>query len=108
MRGRAIEIVSAEQLATWPTKRLLGLRDRLLRCEDSPSHSDSGPREIAALAAAHVHFKDDPRWTALHSEVRRALASRENVIGGDERATKRERRARLGRTHERPPKPIRR
>lgn len=105
----AVQPVSAAELDTWPTKRLLSLRGRLLRCEASVEASDiQRPEELDRLDPSLIHFKDDPRWDALYEIVKGILNTREHVPGGPERTARRKRRAAHARTHERPSKPTRR
>lgn len=107
-----VKPVSAADLATWPTKRLLALRDRLLRCEPDIEHTDiQHPEEFEKLDPALIHFKDDPRWTDLYETVKRILNTREHVPGGAERAAHRKTRGKQTRSHGRSrpaPKPPRR
>ena len=90
--------VAVGDLARMVTKQLLGLRDRLLACEESFAHSDATPDEIDP---AKIRFKDDPRWAALYAAVKAELATREHVPGGAERRAARQQRARRTR---RPPR----
>ena len=95
-----VKPVSAANLATWPTKRLLALRDRLLRCELDIEHSDiQHPEELEELDPSLVQFKADPRWAELYETVKRILDTREHVPGGDERAAQRKERAKQARSH---------
>ena len=75
-----------ELLSTLPTKRLLALRDRLLRCEENMAASDKTPDEVDA---AFIYFKDDARWSALYGALIAELNTREHVPGGDERKRRR-------------------
>lgn len=107
----AVEPVSPAVLVAWPTKRLLALRDRLLRCEADIEHSDiQWPEDFARLDPSLIHFKDDPRWRELYETVKRILSTREHVPRSDERAAARRSRAKQGASHERarPPSRMRR
>jgi hypothetical protein len=86
-----ISPIALETLADMPTKQLLGLRDRLLACEESLQASDADASEIDV---ATIRFKDDPRWVALYNAVKATLATREHVPGGDQRRAKHGKRAR--------------
>ncbi len=100
-----VQPVSPTDLATWPTKRVLALRDRLLRCEAKIEHSDlQGAEALVRTDPSAIRFKDDPRWKELHASVIHILNTREHVPGGDERAALRQARGR--KNHERGrPKP---
>lgn len=108
----SVKPISEAELVTWPTKRLLALRDRLLRCEADLASSDiQRAEEIEALDVSLIRFKSDPRWNELHETVTRILSAREHVPGGDERRARRRARASAGRARERSmraPKPSRR
>lgn len=107
----AVEPVSPTVLVTWPTKRLLALRDRLLRCEADIEHSDiQRTEEVERLDPSLIHFKDDPRWSDLYETVKRILSAREHVPRAEERAAARRSRAKTGASHERarPPPRMRR
>ncbi len=98
---RSVEAVSTEVLATWATKRLLGLRDRLLRCEEAIERSDIDSGD-AALDPKRIYFKNDPRWIELHDSVRKVLSAREHVASGAERAAARASAAKGVRPRENP------
>lgn len=83
--------IALDTLAKWPTKRLLALRDRLLRCEENVDASDV--QNLTELEANTIRFKDDPRWKAHYDAVRTVLSTREHVPGGDARRAQRELRA---------------
>src|SRR5688572_4984555 len=98
----SVKPVPAAELASWPTKRLLALRDRLLRCEEDIEHSDiDDPKELEKLDPTLIRFKDDPRWTDLYETVKRILNTREHVSGGAERSARRKERGKEARAHER-------
>jgi hypothetical protein len=106
----AVQPVSPADLAAWPTKRLLALRDRLLRCEANIEHSDlQGGEALVRTDPSAIRFKDDPRWEELHAAVIRILNTREHVPAGDERSALRKARAKGARGHSRsvPSKPKR-
>ena len=84
--------VALDVLPSWPTRRLLGLRDKLLRCESSLEASDV--QNAGEVDPAVIRFKDDPRWGELDEAALRLLSTREHVPGGDERRLMRHRRAR--------------
>ena len=98
----SVKPVPKAALLTWPTKRLLALRDRLLRCEADLASSDiQRAEEIEALGPSLIRFESDPRWTELHRAITRLLTAREHVPGGDVRSTRRKARASEGRARER-------
>ena len=80
--------IALDTLTTWPTKRLLALRDRLLRCEENLDASDV--QDLAEIDANTIRFKDDPRWKAHYDAVRQVLSTREHVPGGEARRAQRE------------------
>ena len=88
---RRLEPIPVEKLANMDTKQLLGLRDRLLRLEESPDASDMYPDEIDPDV---IQFESDPRWASIYAALKAVLAGREHVPGGEERAARR--RARGG------------
>ncbi|MEM1415003.1 MAG: hypothetical protein AAGH15_08885 [Myxococcota bacterium] len=96
--------VATRDLDGWPTKRLLALRTRLLRCEASLEESDV--QDASELDPALIRFKDDPRWRPLYDAVIARLDEREHVPSGAERAEQRRRRGSptRGRGGERPAK----
>jgi len=97
--------ISPSELAELATNQLLGLRDRLLACEDSPAHSDVTPAEAAsAIDPTTIRFKDDLRWIVLYEAVKAELATREHVPGRDERRSDRQQRARAAKGDARPRK----
>lgn len=73
--SRVIPVPLAD-LSAWPTRRLLALRDRLLRCEASVELSDV--QHAAEIDPSVIRFKADPRWTELYSAVLSVLSSREH------------------------------
>ena len=75
--------IDLDTLATWPTKRLLALRDRVLRCEENIGVSDV--QDLSELDANIIRFKDDPRWKAHYDGVRAVLSTREHVPGAKRR-----------------------
>ena len=79
--------IALDTLTTWPTKRLLALRDRLLRFEENLDVSDV--QDMSELDANVIRFKDDPRWKAHYDAVRALLSTREHVPGGDARRAQR-------------------
>lgn len=72
-----VEPVDVALLPKWHTKRLLQLRNKLLRCEASLDASDV--EDLAELDASLIRFKDDPRWQPLYDAVRAQLSTREHV-----------------------------
>lgn len=95
--------VPIADLTDWPTKRLLALRDALLRCEDSFDCSDAHFDEIDP---ARIRFKADPRWAELYDATRAALRAREHVPSRRERQLQRTRDA-AARSRGREPRPKR-
>lgn len=89
---RTVSPVAPDTLASWPTKRLMGLRQSLLRCEESLETSDV--QSAAELDPSVIRFKEDPRWLALYDAVRAVLDTREHVRSGLERDPGRRRRER--------------
>ncbi len=77
-----VQPVPSGDLASWPTKRLLALRDRLLHCEESLEQSDV--QDLGEVDVSVIRFKDDPRWSELYEAVRNILITREHVPGGTE------------------------
>ena len=69
--------IALDTIAAWPTRRLLALRDRLLRCEDSLEVSDV--QDVSELDPEVIRFKDDVRWNPLYDGVRALLSTREHV-----------------------------
>ena len=100
-----VQPMPSGDLPSWPTKRLLGLRDRLLQCEESVELSDV--QKLDEFDPSVVRFKDDPRWSELYEAVRGILSTREHVPGSAERGLRRRERANTGRARDRktPPKP---
>lgn len=95
----AVKPVSAADLTTWPTKRLLALRDRLLGCETDIEHTDiQRPEEVEKLDRSLIHFKDDPRWADLYETVKRILNTREHVPSSADRALERQALAKQSRS----------
>jgi hypothetical protein len=89
-----------DDLSARPTRQLLALRDRLLRCEASLAASDVRPADAAReIDPDTIRFKDDPRWTAMYEAVKAELATREHV------ARPAERRARTSTRRGRSPRP---
>lgn len=82
MRSRGVKLLDLSTLLGLPTKRLLGLRDRLLRLEETSTQSDLEPGE---LKAGTLYFKDDPRWRTLPAAVVAQLSSREHLPKGADR-----------------------
>lgn len=72
-----VQPVASTLLASLPTKRLLSLRDKLLRCEDSLEQSDV--EDLGEIDPSVIRFKDDPRWAEMYAAVRSILATREHV-----------------------------
>ncbi len=72
-------VVPPANLDALPTKQLLGVLRRLLRCEESVAASDLSPSDLAKLDPHAIYFKDDPRWSASYENVKRILATREHV-----------------------------
>ena len=91
-----VPAVDVSELAAWPTKRLLALRTRLLRCEESLENSDV--QDPTELDPDVIRFKSDPRWTALYQAVLDLLATREHQPSGTERTEARKARASAART----------
>src|SRR5690242_4999316 len=95
----AVKPVPADELATWPTKRLLALRDRLLRCAPNIECTDiQHAEELERLDPSLIHFKNDPRWSDLYETVKRILNTREHVPAGPERAAERKARGKQARS----------
>lgn len=84
-----VKPVALGDLSSWPTRRLLALRDRLLRCEDTPDQSDV--QDLAEIDPSVIRFKDDPRWTELYEATINVLNTREHVPTGTERKLRRKR-----------------
>ncbi len=91
---QTVQPVDPDALSSWPTKRLMGLRQRLLRCEETLETSDV--QSDAELDPSVIRFKQDPRWSALYDAVRAVLSTREHVPSGLERKQTRRERARRG------------
>ncbi|MFK7999339.1 MAG: hypothetical protein AB8H86_07060 [Polyangiales bacterium] len=98
---RVVQPVPLTALTSWPTKRLMGLRKRLLRCEESLALSDVC--DLAEIDPALIRFKEDPRWRALYEATLAVLATRENVVSGVEQQERRRERARVARRDGKPP-----
>lgn len=75
--ANTVQPVAPDDLPSWPTKRLMGLRAGLLRCEDSLASSDV--QDLAEIDPSVIRFKEDPRWSALYDAVRAVLSTREHV-----------------------------
>ena len=84
---RCIEHITREQMDSMPTKRLLALRTRMLKCEDTREGSDWLPGD--AMRPNSIYFKADCRWTRMYDELKAVLSRREHVATGDERNTTR-------------------
>lgn len=93
-----LSIVPPATLATMPTKVLLGRLRRLLRCEESASVSDLDQEELSRVTG--ILFKDTPEWRSAYAELKAALAEREHVPKGRERAAARLGRAKAARSVE--------
>ena len=100
MPNRGLTPYDAAVFHTMPTKQLLGIRDGLLRLEESLADSDMEPAEILP---GRVYFKDDPIWLQLHAAVTAELSMREHLPTAAERAARRSRPA--PRPHHHPPRP---
>ena len=85
MQDRGFTPFDVTALSTMPAKQLIGLRDRLLRLEESPECSDLEPSEIHP---DRVYFKNDPRWDRLHKAVVAEFSRRENVAKATVRAVR--------------------
>ncbi len=75
-KKRTVKHYEPEELRSWTTRRLLSLRDRLLRCEEALADSDW---ESADVDPSRITFKDDPRWLPLYEAVRLLLGDRGHV-----------------------------
>jgi len=83
--------VALDLLTSWPTRRLLGLRDRLLCCEASLEQSDV--QDASEIDPTISRFKDDLRWASLYDATLGILRTREHIPGGDARKLARQTRA---------------
>lgn len=100
-----VEPVASGDLPSWPTKRLLGLRDRLLRCEETLDQSDV--QDLAEIDPSVIRFRDDPRWQELYAATIEELNTREHVPTGTERKLRRKEEAAAARARDRKPPPKR-
>ena len=77
MTPRKVEEISAEQLSSWPTKRLLGRLKALQKLEERFEASDLEVDELKGVEG--IVFKSDPRWSSAYKELKSILDSRENL-----------------------------
>lgn len=103
---RVVQPVSLAALTSWPTKRLLGLRKRLLRCEESLALSDV--QDLSEIDVAVIRFKEDPRWRALYEATLAVLDTREHVVTGVEQQQRRRDEAQVAATRDGKPSTRRR
>lgn len=83
--------VALDILPSWPTHRLLGFRDKLLRCEARLDTSDV--QHLSELDPTRIRFKDDPRWTELYEATLQLLRTHEHVLSGQKHKLTRQARA---------------
>ena len=80
MRRKRVVVIAAEDLSSWPTKRLLGRLNALRRLHEDPQSSDYDRFEIEGTD--DILFKNDPRWKVAYSDLKALLDGREHVQTG--------------------------
>ena len=70
---KTTNVLSAEQIKTLETKRLLAYRNALLACHDTAHWDDEDSQQTDDLT------KDRPEWQEAHEAVIAELNQRENV-----------------------------
>jgi hypothetical protein len=90
---RELQPLPCATLSALTARQLLGLRNRLLRLEDSAKSSD---RHAAEMDPRLIQFKSDPRWSEAYDAVRAELSKREHLPKGPERITRRKAQAQPG------------
>jgi hypothetical protein len=69
-----LNVLSDEQLLHLTQARLLAYRKKALSLWNAPEDSDYSPAEFAALDAAYIWFKSDPRWEPMYQRILAALS----------------------------------
>ena len=91
MKRRLIPPLTPEDLASMPTKQLLGRLRSLQRCEESAALSDRTPEDIAASEG--ILFNGSAEWQRAYADLKAVLATREHVPSAAERVQARHQRA---------------
>ena len=76
--ARAVTPMSRHDLEGLPTEALLARMKRLRWCEESRENSDLSLDEVASVSHL-ILFKDDPEWSAAHSDLKAVLVDRGHV-----------------------------
>ena len=80
VRRKRVNVISAEELSSWPTKRLLGRLKSLRHLHENPQSSDISNAEIETTD--EILFKNDPRWKIAYSDLKAILDTREHIQSG--------------------------
>lgn len=82
-----VEIVNIEELREMHAGSLMSRRESLLQCEESFDASDRNGYEAkpSVSETGVIEFKDSIEWKQAYDELKKALASRENILNKEER-----------------------
>ena len=78
-KRKPVPELDISELASWPTKRLLGRLNSLRKLEENPESSDMDESEIEAMRSNGISFKCDPNWRDAYTELKTVLDAREHV-----------------------------
>ena len=94
-----VPVKTVKELEAMHTGTLMSRRKALLKCEECFSHSVrsyDGEKEPSPDNSGFIEFKDTPAWQQAYSDIKKILATRENIPSKAERKAMRQAKAKAG------------